>query len=577
MSFIKHFLKRTFSRTSNPQVPAEEPQLRRRRRDRLNENELEDQLAMIEHLVQQYEQWERQTVESKSFSIINTAHSLSMAPIVSDQLSLPSELTQFTDKLMPWQLLTLSDVWPNSKIKLLIENFDEQKFLWLCPVGNQRFPAHEDCCSLCDHVLDVNKFCGRLRSHTYLQILLDANAFSKTSFQSMKCLRLFRFNIDNEIIERLGRMFPNLTHLDLTECRISASSLMATCFAKLEHLILTSTGIDGTKLADMVTFRCIIDNKLFSQPRPYLKTVAVNGTNIQVKDLFGLPKTIERLDIRCCPRLGTTGWSDFFKSGLNQLKVLRIELLLSDVELNAMCNYLKSLNILELYITEDKPEHRFTDVGLANIANLIELTTLKFVGHWNLITIPLKPIVVGCKEVSSFTLDNTNRTPIEEENLSSDDLEFMTKNWLKLEKLELKNIDSVNNAVINGLNLDEMDVKRASSLRYLDLSQCSRVDDKALITNIASFQELRYLILDRCHRVTKKTYTAVVNKAKAIAPNIFTAQFIRCKLYLDNMKGNELPSNLRITVSSVLSKKYRTFDGAFVRDFYYEILHQLME
>ena len=465
---------------------------------------------------------------------------LSPADLMTDE-----ELDLLLKRFRPQELLIISRVWPQLKTKIC-ELLVSQPFLWFSTDSTKgRFAAHEDCCDSCDHITDMDESCIEVINRDSLAQVLEAFTFVSHMFSSLKCLRLFRFVINEDSDELIAKMCPNLLHLDLTECKIQNWKQLADQHKRLRHLILSSTQIDEE------IFSAIVRKKTS------LKTVATNSTNITGESLVLLPIDIERLDTRCCPQLITNYMSEILMTGFtfNHLKYLRLEVVFNDNSFDMMCSAFPNLILLELRASDRRNVRLFTSDGLKHISRLSKLRSLKLGLNIAAHTIPLMDIFIGCPLMTCFSIDGTGCVVVIKQQV----LSKMADYWPLLKKLEFKNVDCVEKETIDGLT-------RLENLSYLDLTNCPFVDDYCFIDNLSKMPRLNYLVLDNCHQLTLLTFDAIIKKALSMDREL-TVSLYRANFFAPYMRAKELPKNLRLTFASIKSIRFMTFDGIRLKIF----------
>ena len=497
---------------------------------------------------------DKQTVFRQNLLNKKTEYLPDLSPttlLVDEEIELLLKQFRVTD------FLILSQIWPQFKTKVC-ELIASQEFLWFSADQSKgRFGSHEDCCQLCDHLTDLDKSCIDLKDNNSLPQVLKSLSELSPIFSSLRCLRLFRLTIDEETDLLVTKMYPNLSHLDLTECRVLSAKHMSAHLKNLKHLILSSAEVNEE------IYKLIVKKKS-------LQTLVANSTNITQKDLMVIPmsekKSIERIDIRNCPKLSLNYMTKVLNcdSNLDGIKCLRLEVVFDDNAFDLMCSAFKNLEILELSASQQQNVRHFSTKGLQHISRLENLRHLKFGPNIARVPIPLMDILMGCPLITSFSIDSGNHfAQIHEKELS-----LIGEYWPFLKRLQLKHISRVGYPTIEGLT-------RCKRLSYLDLTECINLEDNCLVENLERMERLCYLVLDKCHRLTKWTFDAVVEKARKAPDSLLSVSMYKCNYFPEKyITKEELPKNLRITLSSVKAKRFLTFDGLRVKYSYNEYIHQ---
>jgi hypothetical protein len=146
----------------------------------------------------------------------------------------------------------------------------------------------------------------------------------------------------------------------------------------------------------------------------------------------------------------------------------------------------------------------------------------------------------------------------------------MPQFWPLLERLEI--VGATNFQLTSIEPFQQM-----ANLYYLNLTECTGLEDENVGRVLATLSKLNYLVLDRCNRLGKKTLDAAILKARRMSYEIFRVSMIRCNLSnLPYLKGKLLPNNLRLTFSSNYSRRYHTFDGIRTRSGRIEDIHEIL-
>ncbi len=451
-------------------------------------------------------------------------------------------------------LLTVFSQWQH----ILNMIFKKQTYLWFSKVdeSSRRFLPIEDCCESCHFVMDYQPVI-RVNGDSLLKLIKVVLSLTP----NLKCLRLYRFNFDKSLfVSKLVETCPQLKHIDLTESKgltLAVMRKLGQSYPHLKHLILSSTQIEEELLKPIV------------QSMKMIETLIVNCTHIKGDCLKYLPNTLKRLDIRCCPDLILQNLVDLFRTQrLHRLHHLKID---AKKNIRSVIKSIgeKQKNLILFEVSQPLRRERIPTTALADILQLTSLKSLKIGKTVNLDSEILGNIMQACYRMRSFSIE-IREIELMDPLLRETSFQQMPQFWPLLERLEI--VGATNFQLTSIEPFQQM-----ANLYYLNLTECTGLEDENVGQVLTNFSKLNYLVLDKCNRLGKKTLDAAILKARRMSYEIFRVSMIRCNLSnLPYLKGKLLPNNLRLTFSSNYSRRYHTFDGIRTRSGRIEDIHEIL-
>jgi hypothetical protein len=427
--------------------------------------------------------------------------------------------------------------WPYIK-----EFLTQIEYFWFSQRDSlRRFYPTEDCCDVCRDKFD-EKWC--IKVNQICDVITVLSGLTETHLPHLRCLRLYRFSIDSDSMEDLAKLCPNLLHMDLTESEgftIDFVKTLGKLYKNLEHLILASTKINEIMLSSII------------HDMRSLKTLVVNRTYITGKSLKDLPKSIETIDMRCCPELNPQELMNFSKENFQKLRYIKTDALFNEEAFTQMCSSFSALILLEL--NDSTKAGLLKGKELAKISNLLNLQSLKFDESVDITQIELSAIFRDCPFMRSFSLNASKFEPLIKDDIMSQISDY----WPLLQNLELICLNCVRNKTLKALS-------KLENLSHLNLTECTQFDEDCIYEYLSEFQNLYYLVLDKCSQLSKRTLDEIIRKAERMGTQIFYASLLRCNIqFFPYLKAKAVPRNLRITFSCLYSPRYCTFNGTQTR------------
>ena len=457
-----------------------------------------------------------------------------------DELNLLFKTFTFQGQIV---FLKVNDKW-EPIIRSLLRR---QKYLWFSneEINTKRFYPIDDCCETCSELLDSEPV-SRVQHYLY-DIITEVLFFTP----ELTCLRLFRFEFNQiSMVRALHKNCPKLTHLDLTEChglqQLVIRELVA-CFPLIKHLILKATNLDEYMLS------------LILKGMKNLESLDVGATLITGQAFSRvMSKKLKRLDIRCCPDLDIESLIKTFRTtvtiessklrGLEHLKVDAYQSGEFYQRLGHRCG--ETLILLEVMDFDDIVING--DLYFNGFNQLRHLQSLKIGKNIAIGRILNTILLTTSQQLKSFSFESNE---LGDSILRTEDLLAFADRWAGLQRLEVMNCRLVDEIFIDMLC-------KLQDLKYLNLSKCSKLKDWQFGQQVVKFKAVDTLILDQCHNLGKTTLDNIILRAHRMTNQVLRSSMLKCNLRnLPYLKGKLLPTNLRITYSTISSKKYTTFDG----------------
>ncbi|XP_010520186.1 PREDICTED: F-box/LRR-repeat protein 3-like [Tarenaya hassleriana] len=365
-----------------------------------------------------------------------------------------------------------------------------------------------------DHLLD-DPFAAKSFS-------LTCKSFVFLESRHRKSLKPFR----TELLLRLLRRYPSISHLDLTLCPRVDDSLLNLLSSSLNHSSFLSLNLSRSRF---FTGRGL--SALISACVGLLELDLSNATDLTdaAAPAIAQAKALERLNLGRC-KLFTDIGIGCIAVGCRKLKLLCLKWCVRvgdlGVELIALkCKDIRSLDLSYLPITEK---------CLSLVLQLPQLEDLGLEGCLGLDDDGLSTLVSSSKSLKTLNVSNC-------QNVTHIGLSSLTKDAVSLEHLNfshtcsssprsskvtadlascLGNFSNLQSVKLDGCLVSCSGLKtlgnRSAGLKELSLSKCNGVTDEALSLVVQSNRELRRLNITCCRKITYESLDAITGLCSSL-------------------------------------------------------------